>query len=97
MRRRINWRNGDSSPIFGNLVASVQGTGELKITTGFPSSAAEVAFSKIYNRFLVENYGYGYDQYAFSPEVFVVALEDDGVTIGYRNIVDSLDINYFIM
>lgn len=97
MRRRINWRNGDSAPIFGHMVTYVEGDGELKIVTGFPASAAEVAFSKIYNRFLIENYGYGYDNYAFAPEVYVVALEDDGITIAYKNIVDSLDVNYFIM
>ena len=102
MRRRIVWRYGDSPPIFGNIILSapddsVLGDGELKITTGFPVSAAEVAFSKLYNRYLMETYGYSYSTYAFAPEVFVSSIDDDGFTVRYNNLPDSLDINYFVM
>ena len=118
MRRRIIWRYGDSPPIFGHLVCSIQecsayspttcdpawpgydgfvGDGELKITVGFPVSAAEVAFSKSYNRYLIETLGYNYQQYAFAPEVYVVSLDDDGFTVAYKHIPDTLEINYFVM
>lgn len=97
MRRRIIWKFGDSQPIFGHLIAGVEGDGELKIFVGFPVSAVEVAFSKNYNRFLIENFGYGYENYAFAPEVYVCTTDDDGFTICYKNIPDALEINYFIM
>lgn len=97
MRRRIVWRFGDSAPIFGHFIAAVEGDGELKIIVGFPVSAAEVAFSKIYNRFLIDTFGYGYDEHAFAPEAFVNKIDDDGFTVAYKNIPESLDINYFVM
>lgn len=98
MRRRIIWRYGDSPPIFGHLVSAVEGDGELKIIVGFPVSAAEVAFSKIYNRFLIDDFGYEYGgTHAFAPEVFVSSIDDDGFTICYKNIPESLDINFFVM
>lgn len=99
MRRRIIWRYGDSPPIFGHLTAAVEGDGELKIIVGFPVSSAQVSFSKSYNRYLYDNLGYGYDyqEYAFAPEVYVCSVDDDGFTICYKNISDSLDINYFVM
>lgn len=97
MRRRIIWRYGDSPPIFGNLVASVEGDGTLKVFVGFPVSAAEVSFSKLYNRYLIEKYGYGYDSYAHAPEVYVSSVDDDGFTLCYKNIADTLDVNYFAM
>lgn len=97
MRRRIVWRYGDSPPVFGNLIAAVTGDGELKIVVGFPVSAAEVAFSKNYNRWLVQSLGYDYEGYAFAPEVFVSSVDDDGFTVCYKNIPDSLEINYFVM
>ena len=102
MRRRIVWRYGDSPPIFGHLILSAEGEGvlgdgELKITVSFPVSAAEVAFSKLYNRYLVDAYGYEYQNYAFAPEVYVKSIDDDGFTVCYNNIPDTLDINYFVM
>lgn len=97
MRRRIIWRFGDSPPVFGNLIAAVTGDGELKIITGFPVSAAEVAFSKLYNRFLVDTFGYGYQSYAFAPEVFVASVDDDGFTLCFKNIPETLDVNYLAM
>lgn len=97
MKRRIIWRFGDSAPIFGHLVAAVEGDGEVRILVGFPVSAAEVAFSKIYNRYLVDTFGYDYQEYAFAPEVFVSAIDDEGFTVCYKNIPESLDINYFVM
>jgi hypothetical protein len=99
MRRRVIWRFGDSPPVFGNLIAAVEGDGELKVFVGFPVSAVEVAFSKIYNRFLIEQSGYGYgaDEYAFPPEVFVRSIDDDGFTMTYKNIVETLNVNYFVM
>jgi hypothetical protein len=96
MRRRIIWRYGDSPPIFGNLVAAVEGNGTLKVFVGFPVSAAEVAFSRIYNRYLIEQYGYDYEKYAFAPECYVQSVDDDGFTICYKNITDSLEVNYFV-
>ena len=97
MRRRIIWRYGDSPPVFGNLVAAIEGDGELKIYTGFPVSSAQVSFSKIYNRYMIDKYGYEYQTYAFAPEVFVTEVDDDGFTVCYKNITDSLNINYFVM
>lgn len=97
MRRRIIWRYGDSAPIFGNIVASVQGDGDLKVFVGFPVSAATVAFSKAYNRYLIENLGYGYQAYAFAPSLYVDTIDDDSFTIRYNNIPDTLDFNYFVM
>lgn len=97
MRRRIIWRYGDSPPVFGNLVASVEGDGELKIVVGFPVSAAEVAFSKQYIRFLISSLGYDYQGQAFAPEILVSSVDDDGFTVCYKNIPDSLEINYFVM
>ena len=97
MRRRIIWRFGDSPPIFGHMVAAVEGDGEMSIIVGFPVSAAEVAFSKAYHRFLLDTCGYGYTPYANSPEVYVSEIDDEGFTICYKNIPESLDINYFVM
>lgn len=97
MRRRIIWRFGDSMPLFGNVVAAVEGDGELKVFLGFPVSSVMVAFSKSYTRFLIDNYGYNYDRYAFSPEVYVSQIDDDGFTVCYRNIPDSLDLNWLAM
>jgi hypothetical protein len=101
MRRRVVWRYGDSSPIFGHLVTAVDasGDGEIKIITGFPVSAAMVAFASSYNRYLIDQYstyGYGYDTYAWSPTVHVSAVDDDGFYVCYQNIADVLDINYYV-
>jgi hypothetical protein len=93
MRRRINWKLGDSSPISGHLVAAVTGDGTLKITTGFPVSAAEVSFSRAYQE---SGAGYSYGS-STDPEVFVSSMEDDGFTVTYYNIPDTLDINYLVM
>lgn len=97
MRRRIIWRFGDSPPCFGHLVAAVQGDGDMKIFTGFPVSSVEVAFSKNYNRFLIDTFGYDYENYAFAPEVFVKDVDDDGFTLTFKNIPETLEINYFLM
>lgn len=97
MRRRIIWKFGDSAPIYGHLVTAVEGDGDLRIIVGFPVSAAEVAFSKSYQRFLINTFGYDYEEYAFAPEIYVSSIDDEGFTITYRNIPDALEINYFIM
>jgi hypothetical protein len=97
MRRRIVWRFGDSPPIFGHLVAAVEGDGEIRLVLGFPVSSVEVSFSKIYNRYLIDTLGYDYQNFAFAPEVFVDSIDDEGFTVCYRNIPESLDINYFAM
>jgi hypothetical protein len=118
MRRRIIWRYGDSPPIFGHLICSVNecsanvpaecnptpgdsyghvGDGELKITVGFPVSAAEVAFSKMCGQSLTDMFGYDYQNCANAPEVYVGSIDDDGFTVCFRNIPDTLDINYFVM
>ena len=97
MRRRIIWKEGDSAPVYGNLVAAVEGDGEIRIVLGFPVSSATVAFSKSYNRYLVDNFGYGYAPYAFAPEAYVGTVDDESFTIVYKNIPDALEINYFAM
>jgi len=97
MRRRIIWKFGDSAPIYGHLVAAVEGDGDLRIIVGFPVSAAEVAFSKSYQRWLINTFGYDYQEYAFAPEIYVSSVDDEGFTVTYRNIPDALEINYFIM
>ncbi len=97
MRRRIIWKYGDSAPIYGHLVTAVEGDGDLRIIVGFPVSSAEVAFSKSYQRWLIDTFGYDYQEYAFAPEIYVSSVDDEGFTITYRNIPDSLEINYFIM
>lgn len=48
MKRRIIWKYGDSSPLYGQIIAAVEGDGDLNITVGFPVSAVEVSFSKSY-------------------------------------------------
>jgi hypothetical protein len=97
MRRRIIWKFGDSPPIYGHLVAALEGDGEMRIIVGFPVSSAEVAFSKQYNRFLIDTFGYDYEEYAFAPEVYVTATDDESFTVTYRNIPEALEINYFVM
>jgi hypothetical protein len=97
MQRRIVWKYGDSSPLYGHVVAALEGNGSMYICTGFPVSAAEVAFSKSYNRWLIETYGYNYQSYAFAPEVYVESTDDSGFTLTYNNIADALEINYFVM
>lgn len=97
MRRRIIWKYGDSAPLYGHLVAAVEGDGDLRVIVGFPVSAADVAFSKNYNRYLINTFGYDYQEYAFAPEVYVSSIDDEGFTITYRNIPDALEINYFLM
>lgn len=83
--------------MFGHLVAAVEGDGELRIVTGFPVSSVQVAFSKSYNRYLIDTFGYDYQHYAFAPEVYVCTVDDEGFTICYKNIADALEINYFVM
>jgi hypothetical protein len=97
MRRRIVWKFGDSQPVYGHLIAAIQGDGDIRIVTGFPVSAAQVSFSKNYNRYLVDTFGYDYEKYAFAPEVYVSGTDDEGFTITYKNIPDSLEINYFVV
>lgn len=97
MRRRIIWKFGDSAPLYGHLVTAIEGDGDLRIIVGFPVSSAEVAFSKSYNRFLINTFGYDYQEYAFAPEVYVSSTDDEGFTVTYRNIPDALEINYFVM
>jgi len=97
MRRRIIWKFGDSPPIYGHLITAVEGDGDLRIIVGFPVSAAEVAFSKSYQRWLINTFGYDYQEYAFAPEIYVSSIDDEGFTVTYRNIPDALEINYFIM
>jgi hypothetical protein len=94
MRRRVLWKYSDSSPIYGNLIASVQGDGELKILVGFPVSSATVAFSRIYDVDHTPHYGYPHGN---EPEVYVTSVDDDGFTVAYKNIPDTLDVNYFAM
>jgi len=94
MRRRVLWKYGDSSPIYGNLIASVQGDGELKILVGFPVSSATVAFSRIYDENIMPEHAY---PYGTEPEVYVTSVDDDGFTVAYKNIPDTLDVNYFAM
>jgi hypothetical protein len=93
MRRRIIWNLGDSPPLYGHLVAAVQGSGYLHIVVGFPVSAAEVAFAK--NYYGVPGpapYPYSFDN---SPEAYVDSVDDEGFTVAYNNIPDTLDINYY--
>ena len=97
MRRRIVWKYGDSQPAYGHLVAAVEGDGSLQVTVGFSVSSVMVAFSKNYNRFLIDTFGYDYEKYAFAPEVYVESVDDTSFTITYKNIPDSLEINYFLM
>lgn len=95
MRRRILWKNGDSPPIYGNLIAAVQGDGDLRIIVGFPVSSATVAFSRQY-AITPEPPQYQYPM-GTEPEVFVKEVDAEGFTVTYKNIPDSLDINYFVM
>jgi hypothetical protein len=97
MKRRIIWKYGDSAPLYGQIIAAVEGDGELDITVGFPVSSVEVAFSKSYNRYLVNTFGYDYEKYAFAPEVTVSSVNSEGFVLSYRNIPESLEVNYFVM
>lgn len=94
MRRRINWQKGDSSPVSGQLVAAVTGSGTLKVTMGFPVSAADVCFASAY-----ANTGsdYSYVGPGADAAVFVSGMDDTGFTVTYYNIPDALNINYFVM
>ncbi len=94
MRRRINWQKGDSAPLSGHLVEAVDGSGTLKVTVGFPVSAAQVAFASAYQDF---GASYSYLGSGDDPEVYVSALEDDGFVVTYFNVPIALDINYFVM
>lgn len=95
MRRRIIWKYGDSPPVYGHLVASVSGDGYLRVIVGFPVSAAEVAFSVSYQRWLIDTFGYDYEKYAFAPEIYVDSVDDEGFTLRYSNVPESLEINYY--
>lgn len=97
MRRRIIWKYGDSAPLYGHLVTAIEGDGEMRIIVGFPVSSAQVSFSKSYQRFLIDTFGYDYQEYAFAPEVYVSSVDDEGFTVTYRNIPDALEINYLLM
>ena len=97
MRRRIIWKYGDSPPIYGHLIAAIKGDGQLRMVVGFPVSAAEVAFSVSYQRWLIDTFGYNYEKYAFAPEVYVSSTDDEGFTMTYRNIPESLEINYYVV
>lgn len=95
MRRRILWRYGDSPPIYGHLIADAQGTGELRILVGWPVSSAVVAFSRIYEispSLPEQQYPTGNE-----PEVYISGIDDEGFTVTYKNIPDTLDINYHVM
>ena len=94
MRRRIAWKYGDSPPLYGHLIAAVEGSGLMYVATGFPVSAAEVAFSKEFNQ---SNPGpFSYNYLPLGAEVYVDSVDDGGFTIAYNN-VDSLEVNYFVM
>lgn len=97
MRRRIIWKFGDSAPLFGHLVVAIEGDGDMRVVVGFPVSSATVSFSKSYNRWLKDTFGYDYQEHAFAPEVYVTGTDDEGFTVHYRNIPDALEINYFVM
>ena len=97
MKRRIVWKYGDSAPLYGQLIAAIEGDGDLRVVVGFPVSSAVVSFSKSYNRFLINTFGYDYEKYAFAPEAYVSGVDSEGFTITYANIPDSLEINYFVM
>jgi hypothetical protein len=94
MRRRIDWKKGDSSPLSGHLVTAVDGSGTLKVTVGFPVSAAQVSFASAYQDF---GPSYSYLGSGLDPEVYVSSLEEDGFVITYFNIPVALDVNYFVM
>jgi len=94
MRRRIIWKYGDSSPIYGRLIAAVEGDGELRVVVGFPVSAAEVAFSISMEQWFTDPYGYGYGS-DLVAEAYVGSVDDEGFTIIYKNIPGSLEINYY--
>ena len=35
--------------------------------------------------------------YAFAPEVFVTSVDDDGFTLCFKNIPETLDVNFLAM
>jgi hypothetical protein len=94
MRRRINWSLGDSAPLSGHLVTAVDGSGTIKVTLGFPVSAATVAFASAYTDM---GASYSYLGSGDDPEVYVESMDEDGFTIAYFNIPVALDVNYFVM
>jgi deoxyribose-phosphate aldolase len=94
MKRRIVWKLGDSSPDTANLVLNVSGTGSVQVTTGFPASGVEVAFSRTYLQKLTDAYGNELDIF-----IEVESVNDTGFVLAYTNVPDDLplEINYFAM
>jgi hypothetical protein len=91
MRRRIIWKLGDSSPDWANLSMNISGSGEIQITTGFSTSAAQVSFSRTYLDKILDTYGSTLDL-----SISVASVNDTGFMLSYENVPESLplEINY---
>ena len=94
MKRRIIWKLGDSSPDWANLSLNISGSGQIQITTGFSTSAAQVSFSRTYLDKILDTYGSTLDL-----SISVESVNDTGFILNYENIPESLplEINYFAM
>jgi len=94
MKRRIDWKLGDSQPDWASVVLNVYGDGTIQIETGFSTSAATVSFARTYLQNIVDTYGSTNDLV-----VRVYEVNDTGFILEYENIPNGLplEINYYAM
>ena len=94
MKRRIDWKLGDSAPDFSNIILNVSGDGEIQIETGFSTSSAQVSFSRTYLQRIIDTYGNKFDL-----EILVDSTNDTGFVLKYKNIPEDipLEINYMAL
>ena len=94
MKRRIDWKLGDSAPDFSNIILNVYGNGEIQIETGFSTSSVQVSFSRTYLQRVIDTYGNKFDL-----EILVDSVNDSGFVLKYKNIPEDipLEINYIAL
>lgn len=94
MKRRINWKLGDSVPDTSYLSINVSGTGTMQIETGFDTSSVTVSFARTYLDKILDTYGSTLDL-----RVSVDSVNATGFVLSYENIPDALplEINYIAL
>lgn len=94
MRRRINWKLGDSAPEASYISLNIDGTGTIQIDTGFPTSSVNVSFARTYLDKILDTYGSTMDL-----RIDVEGVNETGFILSYENVPTNipLEINYIAM
>lgn len=94
MRRRINWKLGDSAPEASYVTLNIEGEGTIQIDTGFPTSSVNVSFARTYLDKILDTYGSAMDL-----RINVEDVNETGFILSYKNVPADipLEINYIAM